>query len=291
MKFGINVTRYGSSDRVGELSEKIAELAVAADRAGFYSLWVSDHFLQTAAGLPLTDPMLEAYTTLGFLAGITEHILLGTLVGGVTYREPALTVKAVTTLDVLSGGRAYWGIGGGWNGEEAEALGLMSPLGNDRFARLEEALQIGEQMWSGEQKPFKGAHYHLGRTLSSPQPVRKPHPPIMVGGGGEQKTLRLVARYADACNIFSDEDVAHKLEVLQRHCKEVGRDYNKIEKTVLIKGFRFAQALEEPEKLLDLASELARLGIEHIMIGNSPECGVSDIKRFGAELLPKFQAL
>jgi F420-dependent oxidoreductase-like protein len=182
---------------------------------------------------PVTDPMLEAYTTLGFMAGVTKRVKLGTMVTGVIYREPAVLIKAVTTLDVVSGGRAYLGIGAGWNEEEAVALGLPRPLGGGRFEKLEETLILARQMWSGDETPYHGRYYHLERPLMSPQPVTKPHPPILIGGSGEQKTLRLVAQYGDASNFFGGPELSHKLEVLKRHCDDVGRDFDDIEKTSL----------------------------------------------------------
>ena len=176
--------------------------------------------------------MLEAYTTLGFLAAHTERVKLLTVVTAVVYREPGLLAKIVTTLDVLSGGRAMLGIGAAWNEEESRGLGLFFPPTAERFERLEEALQICLQMWSDDDGPYEGKHYQLERTLNSPQPLSRPHPPILIGGAGERKTLRLVAQYADACNIFARPELAHKLDVLREHCEREGRDYDEIEKTV-----------------------------------------------------------
>jgi F420-dependent oxidoreductase-like protein len=177
--------------------------------------------------------MLEAYTALGYLAGLTSRVKLGTMVTGVTYRHPGILVKQVSTLDVVSGGRAILGIGAAWNREESEGLGVPFPSVAERFERLEETLQIAHQMWSEDDGPFEGRHYRLARTLNSPQPLSKPHPPILVGGGGERKTLRLVARYADACNFFGDAAVAKvKLEVLRGHCEREGRDFDAIQKTI-----------------------------------------------------------
>ena len=178
--------------------------------------------------------MLEAYTTLGFLAGVTKSVRLHALVTAVVYREPGLLAKLVTTLDVLSGGRAGLGIGAAWNEEEARGLGLLFPSTRERFERLEEALQVCEQMWSGSEAPFTGVHYRLARTLSSPENLSRPRPYLMIGGSGERKTLRLVARHAHACNIFARPEAAHKLEVLRGHCEAEGRDYDEIEKTTIL---------------------------------------------------------
>ncbi|HEY6709409.1 MAG TPA: TIGR03560 family F420-dependent LLM class oxidoreductase, partial [Actinomycetota bacterium] len=210
--------------------------------------------------------MLEAYTTLGFLAARTERVRLGTMVTGVTFRPPALLVKAVTTLDVLSGGRAWLGLGAGYHGEEAEAMGLPLPPTAERFERLEETLAIAMRMWAGDETPFAGEHYRLQRPAASPPPLRRPHPPVLIGGTGERKTLRLVARYADACNLFDIPDggatVKHKLEVLARHCQEVGRPYEAIEKTL-------STRLHPGEPAGEFAvrcAAAAALGIEHVVV-------------------------
>jgi F420-dependent oxidoreductase-like protein len=205
--------------------------------------------------------MLEAYTTLGFLAARTERVTLLTVVTAVVYREPGLLAKAVTTLDVLSGGRAMLGIGAAWNAAEAHGLGLFFPPLAERYERLEEALRICHQMWSGDDAPFEGKHYHLGRTLNSPQSLTRPHPRILIGGSGERKTLRLVARYADACNIFDSGELAHKLDVLREHCAAEGRDYGEIEKTAQTR-FDLGPNGERVQQTIEHLHELAELGIE-----------------------------
>src|SRR5205085_889982 len=196
-------------------------------------LSVMDHVWQIPNVGPVDHDMLEAYTTLGFLAAHSSRVKLLALVTGVTYRDPGLLAKAVTTLDVLSDGRAMLGIGAAWNEDESRGLGLFFPPTAERFERLEEALQICLQMWSDSDAPYQGAHYHLARTLNVPQAMTTPHPPILIGGGGEKKTLRLVAQYADGCNLFGGPELAHKLDVLKAHCAEVGRNYDDIEKTVM----------------------------------------------------------
>jgi F420-dependent oxidoreductase-like protein len=215
--------------------------------------------------------MLEAYTTLGFAAASTARLSLGTMVTGVTYRHPGILVKTVTTLDVLSGGRAYLGIGAAWNEEESRGLGIPFPPVAERFERLEETLQIAHQMWSGDESPFRGKHYSLERPLNSPQPIRQPHPPILIGGTGERKTLRLVARYADACNIFeaSPEFVRQKLEVLRGHCEAEGRPYAEIERTTL-GTLALSRDGREGTSTVDEAVErfatLASLGVDHSIV-------------------------
>src|SRR5437588_8652543 len=223
MKLGLQIPSLTWPGGPAEIGPTLTEIARTADSAGYDSIWVMDHFFQIRGVGAAEEPMLEAYTTLGVLAAHTQHARLGTLVTGVTYRYPGILAKIVTTLDVLSGGRAWLGIGAAWNEEEHVGLGVPFPPLAERFERLEEALRICLQMWSDDDGPFEGKHYKLARTLNSPQALTRPHPPILIGGGGERKTLRLVARYADACNLFAGPDeLPHKLDVLRRHCEEVG---------------------------------------------------------------------
>ncbi|MDE3076806.1 MAG: LLM class F420-dependent oxidoreductase, partial [Chloroflexota bacterium] len=231
MKLGLAIANFTMPGGPPALGRQLADIARTADDAGFASLWVMDHYFQIRmVGAPEME-MLEGYTTLAYLAAVTRSIRLGTAMTGVTYRHPGLLVKIVTTLDVLSGGRAWLGIGAAWNEAEHRGLGVPFPSLNVRFERLEEAVQIARQMWAGGRSPFRGRHYTLEDPLNSPQPLTRPHPPIMIGGSGERKTLRLVAQYADACNIFPGPELGHKLEVLREHCRAVGRNYDEIEKT------------------------------------------------------------
>ncbi len=227
-----------------------------------------DHFFQLPGIGPYTDPMLEAYTALGYLAGVTQKVTLGTMVTGVIYREPAVLINAVTTLDVVSGGRAYFGIGAGWNNQEAIALGLLDPLHSRRFVRLEDTLKLALQMWSGDSKPFNGEIYKLPEPYLSPQSVTRPHPPILIGGSGEEKTLRFVAQYGDACNLFAQDkaQLQHKLQVLAKHCSDIGRDYNQIEKTCLA-GVGITEAAMNQDGTLKTVVQLHELGIEHVKTG------------------------
>ena len=274
MKYGITVPRFVTPAGDAGIGPQFAAIARDADEAGLDSLWVMDHFFQIEMIGPAEEPMLEGYSALAFAAGVTRRISLGTLVTGVTYRHPGLLVKTVTTLDVLSGGRAWLGIGAGWNEREHVGLGVPFPPLSERFERLEETLRIANQMWSGEVAPFHGAHYHLAETLNQPMPLSAPRPRIMIGGGGEQKTLRLVARYADACNLFAmpgEEGMAqlqHKLDVLRAHCDAEGRSYDKIEKTVLGPApIRDAHPLAmPPEALPAFVEHLAGLGIDHYIV-------------------------
>ena len=271
MKFGITVPRFVTPGGDSTIASEFAGIVRDADQGGLDSLWVMDHFFQIPPIGTADEPMLEGYSALAFAAGISERISLGTLVTGVTYRQPGVLVKTVTTLDVLSGGRAWLGIGAGWYEREHLGLGVSFPAVSERFERLEETLQIAQQMWSGVVGSYEGRHYQLAETLCQPMPLSIPHPRIMIGGGGEQKTLRLVARYADACNLFAmpgDEGIAllqHKLDVLRAHCEAEGRSYEAIEKTVLGPA-----ALREshpmampPEALPEFLVQLEDMGIDH----------------------------
>ena len=223
MELGLHIANFTWTGGPAQLGGSLARLATTTEDAGFAAITVMDHLWQIGVIGPPEDEMLEAYTTLGFLAAHTERVRLHTLVTAVTYRSPGLLAKIVTTLDVLSGGRGVLGIGAAWNDEESTGLGLHFPPTAERFERLEETLQICLQMWSGSDAPYEGTHYQLGRTLNSPPSISQPRPRIMIGGTGERKTLRLVAKYADACNLFPGPDVAHKLDVLRRHCETEGR--------------------------------------------------------------------
>jgi F420-dependent oxidoreductase-like protein len=261
VKLGLHVPNFTWPGGPGRLGENLAEVARAAEDAGFERLSVMDHVWQIQIMGPTEHEMLEAYTTLGYIAAHTTRVQLMTLVTGVVYREPGLLAKMVTTLDVLSGGRAWLGIGAAWNQEEAEGLGLFFPPTAERFERLEEALQICLQMWSGDENPYHGQHYELGRTLNSPPALTKPHPPILIGGSGERKTLRLVARYAKACNLFPGPDLGHKLDVLRAHCEREGRDYDDIQKTVLF-NFDVGADGQNVEKTVEDLRALAEQGFE-----------------------------
>ncbi len=260
MKIGLHVADFTWDGGPAALRERLGDVAVKAEQAGIDRISVMDHLWQIASLGPPEHEMLEAYTALGFLAARTERVKLLTVVTAVVYRDPGLLAKAVTTLDVLSGGRAMLGIGAAWNEDEARGLGLFFPPLAERFERLEEALQICLQMWSGSQAPFDGKHYRLARTLNSPQSLARPHPPIMIGGGGERKTLRLVARYADASNIFASPDLARKLDVLREHCAAEGRDYDEIEKTAQVR-FDLGRGGENVQQTIEQLHGLAELGV------------------------------
>jgi F420-dependent oxidoreductase-like protein len=283
MRVSLHVASFSWDDAPRSIAPKLAATARVAEEGGCSGITVMDHFFQLEGFGAAEQPMLEGYTTLGFLAGQTETITLSLLVTGVTYRHPGLLAKTVATLDVLSGGRAQLGIGAAWYEREHVGLGVPYPPTAERFERLEETIQICKQMWSGVTGPFEGRHYQLAETLCDPRPLAEPHVPVLIGGSGERKTLRLVARYADACNLFGSgpDEVAHKLDVLRGHCMNEGRDYDTITKTMLALGNPFA----DTAAFLDQMAEYAKLGITDVglMPVGDP---VSYAERVGSELVP-----
>ena len=271
MRISLSITNYSWQGGPARLAAELARVVRAAEAGGLDTVWVPDHLLQAAPGSAPDAEMLEAYTTLGFLAGQSARIRLGAMVTAATYRSPGLLIKAVTTLDVLTGGRAWLGIGAGYHEEEALALGLSLPPTAERYERLEETLRLALQMWAGDVSAFAGSHYRLERPLNSPQSLTRPHPPILIGGMGERQTLRLVARYADACNLFDIPDggatIRHKLAVLAEHCEAAGRPYGEIEKTVSTR----LEPSETAAAFAERCAGLAELGIEHaVVIASEP---------------------
>ncbi|RKN41280.1 LLM class F420-dependent oxidoreductase [Streptomyces hoynatensis] len=267
MRLGIHLAEFPAEGGPEGIAPGLAAVADAVEEAGISWLSAMDHYFQMDNMYPVENPMLEGYTTLGYLASRTSTVRLGLLVTGVTYRHPGLLAKIVTTLDVLSGGRATLGIGAAWYEREHRALGVPYPPLAERFERLEEAVRICLQMWDPEHNgPFEGRHYALAETLCSPLPVSRPHPPVLIGGGGEHKTLRLVAGYADACNLFASTpaEVAHKLEVLRGHCEALGRDPATIEKTAIYAGPLLQEG--DVDGFVAAMAEYARLGIGTVMV-------------------------
>ena len=291
MKASIQVANFTWPGGDPAIGPSLRRIATTADEAGFDTLWVMDHFFQLEPMIgPADNAMLEAYTTLGFLAGITERIRLGTLVTGIHYRHPGLLAKAVTTLDVVSEGRAWLGIGAGWYERESVGLGFPFPPLKDRFEQLEETLQIMLQMWEGDRAPIEGDHYRMSEPINSPQALASPRPPILIGGGGEKKTLRMVARYADACNLFAHagpDALTHKLGVLEAHCESLGRDAREISKTVagfLYRGQPAAEVIEE-------ARSLAGLGFDHVIFNVFDDYEGTPIEVLGRDVLPALAEL
>jgi F420-dependent oxidoreductase-like protein len=292
MKLGLQVPSFTWPDGTAGIGARLAEIGRTADEAGFTSLWVMDHFFQIPMVGAAEEPMLESYTALSYLAGHTQRIRLGAMVTAVAYRHPGALVKSVSTLDVLSGGRAYLGIGAGWYEREAQGLGLPFPPLKTRFEQLEETLQIVRQMWSGSTTPYEGRHFQLAEPINSPQVLSQPHPPILIGGGGEQKTLRLVAQYADACNLFAymgTDPLRHKLDVLKRHCDDVGRPYEEIEKTVL-GVIHLAPGGQSPADLIAFCRSLADIGIQHFIFSMPNVSEMTPIEVIGREVIPEVAA-
>ncbi len=285
MRVGIHFVNFTIPGAPQTLAGALADTARAAEAGGCASFSLMDHWFQMEEFAGATEPMLEGYTSLGYLAGLTERMTLGLLVTGVTYRRPGLLAKTVTTLDVLSGGRTQLGIGAAWYEREHRGLGVPFPPLGERFERLEETLQICLQMWSDDDGPYEGRHYQLAETVCSPPPVSRPRPSILIGGSGERKTLRLVARYADACNLFAEspEIVAHKLEVLARHCDAEGRDYDAIDKTIL----GFAQPLDDPDGFLASMEAYAALGIDSVSLMPLTDDPVAWVTRLGEQVVPR----
>ena len=288
MRVGIHIVSFTSPGDPASIGPTLAATARAAEDGGVSWLTLMDHWFQMDRFMPVDDPMLEGYTSLGFVAAHSATMTLGLLVTGVTYRHPGLLAKTIATLDVLSGGRAQLGIGAAWYEREHAGLGVPFPPLAERFERLEETLQICRQMWSDDNGPFKGRHYELAETICEPRPLRQPRPPVLIGGSGERKTLRLVARYADACNLFAStpEEVAHKLDVLRRHCDSEGRDPGEIDKTILAIG----NPLDDPDGFVAQMSTYARLGIGAValMPVGDPVAFTSQV---GERIVPKLAEL
>ena len=291
MKLGLQLPYFTWPGGPPALGGKLAEIARSAEGAGYDSIWVMDHFFQIPMAGPAEWDMLEAYTALGYLAGQTSRVRLGALVTGVTYRHPGILAKQVSTLDVLSGGRAYLGIGAAWYEREHLGLGVPFPPLKERFQRLEEALRIVKQMWSGEVAPFEGKHYQLAETLNVPMPISKPHPPILIGGSGEKKTLRLVAKYANACNLFAESPsaVARKLAILREHCDAVGRNYDEIEKTI-IRPMGFGEG-SSPAQVVQMLGEYAEVGVQTclgVLLGAE---NIVPIETVGRDVIPQISKM
>jgi F420-dependent oxidoreductase-like protein len=297
MKIGLQISSFTWPGGDAQLGQTLADIVRTADDVGFDSIWVMDHFLQIGSVGKPEEPMLEGMTALGFMAAHSKRARLGLMVGGIHYRQAGLWLKAATTLDVLSGGRAWFGIGAAWNEQESQALGFpMPPLGS-RFEMLEETLQIVRDGWTGEhgtETGFEGKHYAPTQLLNSPQALSKPHPPILIGGGGERRTLKLVAKYADACGVFgTDLDrLKHKFDILKRHCDDVGRDYDSIEKTFLTSisitpdGARRSLT---PERMVDRLGSTAEVGAQHAIFNVRDVHDVSKLELIGRDVIPQLR--
>jgi F420-dependent oxidoreductase-like protein len=305
MKIGLQIPWFdwpGSPENTGSV---LANIACAADIGGFASLWVMDHFFQVGSGFgDPTSPMLEGYTAITYMAAFTQKIRVGLMVTGAFYRHPGILVKMVTTLDVLTGGRAWFGIGAGWYEREAMGLGVPFPPLRERMQRLEETLQIAKHMWSGQVTPFEGKHYRLKEPVNSPPPLSEPHPPILIGGEGEKQTLRMVATYGDACNLgvgtpltgfwpwYNEayfkraEILPRKLEILQEHCQKVGRPFDTIERTVS-GTIKLAPGAMSVQEVVELCHELAEMGFQHVIFNMPNAHEIKPIEMIAEQVLPQ----
>jgi F420-dependent oxidoreductase-like protein len=292
VKIGLQIPSFSWPGGAEAIGPTLGRIARQADDVGFDSIWVMDHFFQIRGVGPAEEPMLEGWTALGFLAAQTQRARLGLMVGGVHYRLPGLWVKAATTLDVLSGGRAWLGIGAAWNEDESRSLGFPFPPLGERFEMLEETLQIAHQMWQGErgsEARFDGRQYHATRLMNSPQSISRPRVPIMIGGGGERKTLRMVAQYADATNVFGGpEQIHHKYEVLREHCEAIGRDPNEIERSTL-QSIHLQR--RPPSVYVDWFGELGDAGAQHIIVSVADVHDPAQLETIGRDIVPQVHAL
>ncbi|MFW9851124.1 MAG: LLM class F420-dependent oxidoreductase [Candidatus Thorarchaeota archaeon] len=285
MRIGLQIPSFTWSS---EINATLSDIVKTAEKSGFSSIWVMDHFYQLEMFGDVAEPMLEAYSTLNYIAALTNKVELGTLVTGVVYRHPGALVKTVTTLDVLSGGRAYFGVGTAWYEREALGLGLPFPKIQYRYEMLEETLQIAKQMWSGKRDPYNGKHHRLTEPINSPRPLSRPHPKILIGGMGEKKTLRLVAQYADACNLFTYsglEVINHKLKVLKKHCETLGRPYDEIERTALGTANLSSDNMSTKD-IVGMCKELANESIEHVIFNMPNVHEIVPLETFGEEIIP-----
>ncbi|HEX5119555.1 MAG TPA: LLM class F420-dependent oxidoreductase [Pseudonocardiaceae bacterium] len=285
MKIGLQIPDFTWPGGAPELAPTLAKIASTADDAGFEYIALMDHFFQIRSVGPSEREMLEAYTALGFLAAHTCRAKLLTVVTGAIYRYPGVLAKIITTLDVLSGGRAMLGVGAGWNDEESRGLGIPFPSTKERFEHLEDALEVCLRMWSDDDSPYQGRHVSMERPLNSPQALTRPHPPIMIGGGGEKKTLRFVAKYAQACNLFGGPDLAHKLDVLREHCEREGRDYDDIEKTVY-HVFDTGRNGDNVEQTIAALKGYADLGIQTAIGGVRDVHTITPLEIIGKDVIP-----
>ena len=300
MKFGLQTYSFTWPGGPEAIGPTLARAVRTADDVGFDSIWVMDHFWQIGGPGSELEPMLEGWTTLGFMAANSQRARLGLMVGGVHYRTPGLWVKAATTLDVLSGGRAWLGLGAAWNQAESEGLGFPWPTQHDRFEMLEDTLQIAHGMWQGErgsEEDFQGRQFHATRLLNVPQSISRPRVPILIGGGGEKKTLRLVAQYADASNLGGDRDqLLAKYAILAEHCEAVGRDFTEIERTNLqpisLSGQNaWGTKPESPAQIVERFGRLAEAGVQHVIISTADAHDPAAIELLGRDVLPQLRGI
>ncbi len=294
MHIGLQIPSFKAPGGTVDIRPKLKEIVTTAEDAGFYSLWVMDHYYQIKGlfGEAYTDPMLEAYTTLGYFAGLTEKAKLGVLVTGVIYRHPAVLMKMVNTLDVLSGGRAYFGVGAAWYEDEANGNGIPYPSTSERFEKLEDSLKLAKALWNSDETSFAGKHFSAPAITNNPRPLSLPHPRIMIGGTGPNKTMRMVAQYADACNIgdwVGKENMQTALDALKRHCETLGRDYDSIEKTCL--GTVNLSAKDTVSSVISRINELSAMGFTHVIFNMPDVYSITPLKTFAKEIIPAVTGL
>lgn len=294
MHIGLQIPSFKYPGGTKAIRPKLKEIVTTAEEAGFYSLWVMDHYYQIKGlfGEAYTDPMLEAYTTLGYFAGLTEKAHLGVLVTGVIYRHPAVLMKMVNTLDVLSGGRAYFGIGAAWYEDEAKGNGIPYPPTSERFEQLEDSLKLAHALWNSDEICFTGQHFSAPAMTNNPRPLSSPHPRIMIGGTGPNKTLRMVAQYADACNIgewVGKANMQKALDDIKRHCDALGRDYNTVEKTSLCSVHLSAK--DTAAGTLRRIEELSAMGFTHVIFNMPNVYDITPLETFGKEIIPAVSGL
>jgi F420-dependent oxidoreductase-like protein len=289
MHIGLQIPSFKYPGGTAVIRPKLKEIVITAEESGFYSLWVMDHFYQIKGlfGEAYTDPMMECYTTLGYFAGLTEKAYLGVLVTGVIYRHPSVLLKMVNTLDILSGGRAYLGIGAAWYEEEAKGFGIPYPSTSERFEQLEDNLQLAKALWAGDEASFEGKHFSAPAITNNPRPLSMPHPRIMIGGTGPKKTLRMVAQYADACNIgewVGTENMQKALDTLKGHCENLGRDYDTIEKTCLCTVHLSGD--DTVGSVISRIEELSQMGFTHAIFNMPDVYTITPLEIFAREIIP-----
>lgn len=289
MNIGLQIPSFKYPGGTQAIRPKLKEIVTTAEEAGFHSLWVMDHYYQIK-GLfseAYTDPMMEAYTTLGYFSGLTEKALLGVMVTGVIYRHPSVLMKMVNTLDILSGGRAYLGIGAAWYEEEAKGFGIPYPSTSERFEQLEDNLKLAKALWDGDQVSFNGQHFSAPAMTNNPRPLSKPHPRILIGGMGPKKTLRMVAQYANACNFFEGagiENMQKAIDTLKEHCERLERDYDDIEKTSL--GTVHLSAEDTVDGVLSRIKNLSDMGFSHAIFNMPDVYKITPLETFAKEIIP-----
>ena len=289
MRIGLQIPSFKAPGGTAAIRPKLKEIVATAEEAGFYSLWVMDHYYQIKGlfGEAYTDPMLEAYTTLGYFSGLTEKAYLGVLVTGVIYRHPAVLLKMVNTLDVLSGGRAYFGIGAAWYEDEAQGNGIPYPSTAERFEQLEDSLKLAKALWDSDEISFEGKHFSAPAITNNPRPLSSPHPRIMIGGTGPNKTLRMVAQYADACNIgdwVGPDNMQKALDTLKKHCEDLGRDYDTIEKTSLCTVHLSGD--DTVDSVISRIKELSEMGFTHAIFNMPDVYTITPLETFAKEIIP-----